>query len=248
MTLWVGTSGFAYREWKGSFYPEDLKNDQMLSYYGERLNSVEINNTFYRMPNRKVLADWVSKVPESFSFVLKASRKITHFKKLKDTEDELGYLVDVSSELGDRLGPTLFQLPPYLKKDAALLGDFLAILPDGFRAAFEFRSSSWFDDDVYGLLEEKGVALVTADTGKGDEPPVVRTADYGYARLRRERYEESELQRWTERLSEPGWDESFVFFKHEDGGAGPALAAVFRENFVDYQCARRDEDEGEVRS
>ncbi len=142
MNHWVGTSGFSYKAWKGSFYPEDLSNDGMLAYYGERLNAVEINNTFYRMPKRSVLTDWASKVPDDFSFVLKASRKITHLKRLKSTEDELGYLVDVSSELGARLGPTLFQLPPNSKADVERLWDFVALFPDGFRAAFEFRNDS----------------------------------------------------------------------------------------------------------
>ncbi len=140
MRCWVGTSGFSYKAWKGSFYPEDLPNDRMLAYYGERLNAVEINNTFYRMPARKVLTDWAGKVPDDFSFVLKASRKITHFKRLKNTQDELSYLVDVSSELGDRLGPMLFQLPPNLKSDVGRLRDFVSLFPEGLRAAFEFRN------------------------------------------------------------------------------------------------------------
>ena len=134
MRCWVGTSGFSYKAWKGSFYPEDLPNDGMLAYYGERLNAVEINNTFYRMPSRKMLTDWAGKVPDDFSFVLKATRKITHFKRLKDTQEELGYLVDVSSELGGRLGPMLFQLPPNLKSDVARLRDFVSLFPPGLRA------------------------------------------------------------------------------------------------------------------
>ena len=227
MTFWVGTSGFSYKEWKGSFYPEDLPNDQMLSYYGERLNAVEINNTFYRMPSRKVLTDWSGKVPDAFSFVLKASRKITHNKRLKEAEDELGYLLDVSEELGGRRGPILFQLPPYLKKDVERLRDFVALFPQGFRAAFEFRNSSWFDDAVYQVLGDAGAALVAADTGKDDDPPVVATASYGYARLRKEAYEPGELTRWAGTFKDQGWDDVFVFFKHEDEGAGPVLADLF---------------------
>ena len=228
MKFWVGTSGFSYREWKGSFYPDDLPNDQMLSYYGERLNAVEINNTFYRMPSRKVLTDWCGKVPDDFAFVLKASRKITHFKRLKEeAADELAYLLDVSDELGGRRGPLLFQLPPNLKVDVERLRNFVALFPDGFRAAFEFRNPTWFDDDVYEVLRGVNAALVAADTGGEDDPPVVATASHGYARLRKEVYEPGELTRWAETFKNQGWDDVFVFFKHEDAGAGPALADLF---------------------
>ncbi len=230
MKTWVGTSGYAYKAWKGSFYPEDLPDRKMLSYYGEQLNSVEINNTFYRMPTPKLLSGWAAQVPEHFVFVLKASRRITHFKKLRDADEELDYLVRTASELGTRLGPILFQLPPYLKKDLLLLGDFLALLPDGFKAAFEFRSSSWFEDDVYSTLAESKVALVTADTESEKLPSVVTaTAPYGYARLRRAGYGSEELKPWVERLSAPGWDDLYVFFKHEDAGAGPKLARSFAD-------------------
>ena len=227
MNYWVGTSGFSYKEWKGSFYPEDLSNDRMLAYYGERLNAVEINNTFYRMPKRTTLADWAGKVPEDFSFVLKASRKITHFKRLKDTQDELGYLVDVSSELGARLGPMLFQLPPNLKIDVERLRDFVSLFPAGLRAAFEFRHDSWFTDEIYTVLGDAGVALVTADTGTDEPAEVVATASYGYLRLRREAYEPDDVARWARVVSDQEWEDAFVFFKHEDAGAGPALAEIF---------------------
>jgi uncharacterized protein YecE (DUF72 family) len=202
MKYWVGTSGFSYKEWEGSFYPEDLPNDGMLE-------------------------DWASKVPEDFSFVLKASRKITHFKRLKNTEDELGYLVDVSSELGARLGPMLFQLPPNSKIDVERLRDFVSLLPDGFRAAFEFRNESWFTDETYTVLGDAGVALVTADTGADGPPEVIATAPYGYLRLRREIYEPGDLARWARTVSDQAWEDAFVFFKHEDEGAGPALAEQF---------------------
>ena len=230
MKLWVGTSGFSYKEWKGSFYPEKLKNADMLAYYGERLDSVEINNTFYRMPSREVLGGWRDKVPESFRFVLKASRKITHFKRLKpEAADELSYLLDVSAELGERRGPILFQLPPNFKKDVDRLRAFLEIFPDGLKAAFEFRNTTWFDDEVFDALREHDVALVAADTGSDEDPPVVATASYGYARLRKEAYEPSEIEDWARRLTTPEWEDSYVFFKHEDAGAGPALAKSFRE-------------------
>jgi uncharacterized protein YecE (DUF72 family) len=227
MKCWVGTSGFSYKEWRGSFYPEDLSNDRMLAYYGERLNAVEINNTFYRIPKRTTLADWAGKVPGDFSFVLKASRKITHFKRLKDTQDELGYLVDVSSELGARLGPILFQLPPNLKIDVERLRDFVSLFPPGLRAAFEFRHDSWFADETYTLLGDAGAALVTADTGTDEPAVVVATAPYGYLRLRREAYGPGDVARWACVVSDQGWDDVFVFFKHEDAGAGPALAERF---------------------
>jgi uncharacterized protein YecE (DUF72 family) len=230
MSVWVGTSGYAYKEWKGAFYPDDLPDRQMLSYYGERLNCVEINNTFYRMPTPKTLDGWASQVPERFQFVLKASRKITHFKKLKDTGEEVEYLTRTASGLGSRLGPMLIQLPPYLKKDRELLRDFLALLPEGFRAAFEFRSSSWFEDDIYAELRDRGCALVVADTGSEKLPPViVRTGSYGYARLRQEAYGLDDLEHWAGKLMEPGWDDLYVFFKHEDAGAGPRLADSFQK-------------------
>ena len=227
MKCWVGTSGFSYKEWKGSFYPEDLSNDRMLAYYGERLNAVEINNTFYRMPKRATLADWGSKVPDEFSFVLKASRKITHFKRLKDTQDELGYLVDVSGELGARLGPMLFQLPPNLKIDVERLRDFVSLFPAGLRAAFEFRHDSWFADETYTVLSDAGAALVVADTEADEPAEVVATAPYGYLRLRRADYDPDDVARWARIVSDQEWKDAFVFFKHEDAGAGPALAERF---------------------
>jgi len=226
--LWPGTSGFSYKEWKGSFYPEDLADAGMLAFYAERFPAVEINNTFYRMPTRKLLEGWAGQVPAGFRFVLKASRKITHQKKLADVGEETGYLAETSRALGERLGPTLVQLPPWLKRDVPLLTDFLGGLPGGFQVALEFRSSSWFDDDVYTALSDRGAALVVSDTGKG-EPPVVRTAPFGYARLRREDYEEADLESWAGKLSEPEWDDLFAFFKHEEAGTGPRLAARFRE-------------------
>ncbi|MBI4541107.1 MAG: DUF72 domain-containing protein [Gemmatimonadetes bacterium] len=228
MNAWVGTSGYAYKEWKGSFYPEDLPDAQMLHYYGGRLNSVEINNTFYRMPTKKLLQDWAAQVPDRFAFVLKASRKITHQKKLKDAQDEVGYLVRTASELEAKLGPILFQLPPYLKRDLPLLQEFLAQLPEDCRAALEFRSSSWFEDAVYDALRAHNVALVTADSDEEKLAPViVPTASYGYARLRREDYDAKAMRAWAKKLAAPEWDDLYVFFKHEDAAAGPKLAEAF---------------------
>ncbi len=225
----VGTSGFSYKEWKGSFYPEDLPDKQMLPYYAERLDAVEINNTFYRMPTRKLLEGWVAQVPEAFSFALKAPRRITHQKKLHEVGDDVGYLFDAADALGERLGPVLVQLPPYLKKDVPLLTDFVAVLPKSARAAVEFRSSSWFDEAVYGALEAGGVALVVSDMDDKPEPPVVVTAPFGYARLRRADYDDAAMEEWAGRFTGAGWREAYVFFKHEEAGAGPRYAARFRE-------------------
>lgn len=229
MQIHAGTSGFAYKEWKGSFYPSDLKDGDMLSFYGRRFDAVEINNTFYRMPSASVLEGWSEQVPADFSFILKASRRITHQKKLRDVADDVAYLYGVSEVLGPRLGPILFQLPPYLKKDLALLDDFLAVIPEGKRAALEVRSGSWLEDDVYDRLKGKGVALVVSDTAEEKTPDavVVATADWGYARLRRVEYTEAGLAEWLDRFQEAGWTELFAFFKHEDEGTGPELARRF---------------------
>jgi uncharacterized protein YecE (DUF72 family) len=225
----IGTSGFSYKEWKGSFYPEDLPDKQMLPYYAERLDAVEINNTFYRMPTRRLLEGWAEQVPPAFAFALKTPRRITHDKKLREVEEDFRYLFETARVLGGRLGPFLVQLPPYLKKDLALLGDFAAALPEGTRAAVEFRSSSWFDDAVYDLLSSRGVALVVSDMDEKPEPPVVRTAPFGYARLRRVEYDDAALGAWAGRFASAAWDEAFVFFKHEEAGTGPRYAARFRE-------------------
>ena len=228
MRLWAGTSGFSYKEWKGSFYPEELPSNRMLEYYSRRLSSVEINNTFYRLPRAEMLEKWASQVPADFAFVLKASRRITHMARLKDAGDPLEYLARTAvGALGERLGPILFQLPPYLRVDVARLRDFLAIVPDDVRAAFEFRHESWFVDGVYQALADHGAALVAADTGESPAP-VVETAAFGYARLRRPEYTEAELADWAAALRRPGWRDVFVFFKHEDEGAGPRMAAGFR--------------------
>ncbi len=229
MRLRVGTSGFSYKEWKGPFYPEDLPNDRMLEWYAGKLDAVEINNTFYRMPTRTLLEGWAEQVPEEFRFAMKASRKITHQKKLEGCADEASYLAETSGALGPRLGPTLVQLPPYLKKDVERLAMFLACLPEDFRVAVEFRSSSWFDEEVYDALRTAGAALVVSDMAEKDEPPVVATAPFGYARLRRVEYDDDALARWAARFAEAGWDEAYVFFKHEDEATGPRLAARFRE-------------------
>ena len=226
MRVLTGTSGFSYKEWKGSFYPEDLPADRMLAYYSERLPAVEINNTFYRMPKAALLESWAAEVAPEFRFVLKASQRITHFKRLKDTGSEVEYFFGVASTLGERLGPVLVQLPPNLKKDLPRLEAFLATLPAGARPAFEFRHASWFEEDVFEALRGKGAALCVAE----DEElatPLVATASWGYLRLRRQDYDGAAVAAWADRVRAQPWSEAYVFFKHEDAGSGPRLAAEF---------------------
>lgn len=227
MRIRAGTSGFAYKEWKGSFYPEDLKPADMLPYYAARFGSVEINNTYYRMPADAVLVDWAAQVPEGFTFVLKANRQITHFKRLKeDAYEPLDYFCARARTLGDRLGPVLFQLPPNLKKDVPRLRAFLARIADGVRAAFEFRHPSWLDEETYDALRAADAALVIAQTEEG-ETPLVATAGWGYLRLRKVDYAKGEVEGWAERVLGQPWSEAYVFFKHEDEGTGPRLATRF---------------------
>jgi uncharacterized protein YecE (DUF72 family) len=229
MNLYVGTSGYAYKEWKGTFYPSDLSEKRMLHYYGERFRTVEINNTFYRMPKVSVLEGWAGEVPAEFRFVLKASQRITHVQRLKDAGESVSYLFDVAGALKVRLGALLFQLPPSLKKDVPRLRDFLALLPPQRRAALEFRHPSWFDEEVFGLLREHEVALCIAEAENDLEVPFVATAGWGYLRLRRPDYGDAELKTWVKRVGEQNWRDAFVFFKHEDEGKAPLLAKRFLE-------------------
>ena len=228
MGLYVGTSGFAYKEWKGPFYPADLPDARMLHFYGERFRTVEVNNTFYRMPKPSVLEGWAADVPPGFRFVLKASQRITHYQRLKDTDESVAYLLKVSASLGDRLGPFLFQLPPHLRKDVPRLATFLAKLAPPARAALEFRHESWFDDEVFAVMREHNAALCIAQAEELDVP-FVSTADWGYLRLRLPDYDDAGLAEWAERVREQAWGDAFVFFKHEDAGKGPMLASRFLE-------------------
>ena len=232
MKALVGTSGYSYKEWKGKFYPEDLPADQMLQFYAQRFGTVEINNTFYRMPSSKLIAQWGEKVPDSFAFVIKASRRITHLGRLKDVGEPVAYLFDTIKELGDKLGAVLFQLPPYMKLDLERLETFLAMLPEATRVAMEFRHISWFDDAVYEALRSRNVAVCIADGElKKGEVPFVSTADWGYLRLRRVNYDEGKLDEWVRKIREQAWEDVFVFFKHEDDAAGPSLAESFIARF-----------------
>jgi uncharacterized protein YecE (DUF72 family) len=229
MNLYVGTSGYSYKEWKGPFYPEDLPEKQMLHFYGEHFRSVEINNTFYRMPKKEVLQAWASEVPVGFKFVLKASQRITHQQRLKEAKDSVLYLLDVSEVLGERLGPLLFQLPPNMVKDLPRLREFLALLPSHRRAAFEFRHQSWFDPEILAALREHQVALCIAEAENDLQIPFEATADWGYLRLRRPDYGDAELKTWAKRVQEQNWRDAFIFFKHEDEGKGPLMAKRFLE-------------------
>jgi uncharacterized protein YecE (DUF72 family) len=224
MKTWIGTSGFQYTEWKGNFYPEDLPTSKMLSYFAERLSTTEINYTFHRIPAPKTIENWKAQTPENFRFALKAPQKITHFAKLRDCQDTLSYFCRVISDLGPRLGPVLFQLPPNFKKSAEVLDSFLRELPT-IRAAFEFRHESWLDEEIFSLLRSRNLALCLADTEKLAAPKEV-TADYGYLRLRREDYTSEDVARWTEFVRQQAghWQEAFVYFKHEEAGIGPRLA------------------------
>jgi uncharacterized protein YecE (DUF72 family) len=224
MRILVGTSGFSYKQWKGSFYPEDLADAQMLRFYSSRFPAVEINNTFYRMPSRELLSKWAEQVPPEFTFVLKASRRITHQKRLNDVEEAVGYFFETAATLAGRLGPVLFQLPPHQRKDIGRLRDFLALIPPERRAALEFRHASWFDDEVYQALGDRGAALCIADTDP-DPTPFVATTGWSYLRLRRADYDDAALHAWAERIRAEAWDTACVFFKHEEEGKGAALAA-----------------------
>lgn len=225
--LYVGTSGYSYKEWKGSFYPEKLAAKDMLPYYSERLKAVELNNTFYRLPKREMVESWKSQVPDNFRFSVKASQRITHFKRLKEAEDVTRYMLDTVTPLEDRLGVVLFQLPPNLKKDVDRLASFLNILPRDLNAAFEFRHPTWFDDEVIELLRRDNRALCVSDTDDLPANHIDKTADWGYLRLRRVNYLKPNLTEWIERIKAQEWKDTYVFFKHEDEGTGPKLAAEF---------------------
>jgi uncharacterized protein YecE (DUF72 family) len=222
----VGTSGYNYPEWKGSFYPSDLPAAKMLPYYASKFHTVEINFTFYRMPTSKIVAGWAAQVPAGFRFTLKAPKRITHDKRLRaaDVADSLHAFVSVAGELGPGLGALLFQLPPNFKKDLPLLNEFLSLLPPKITAAFEFRHDSWLSDDTYDALRARNIALCIADSEKR-ETPAMTTADYAYFRLRDEGYQDADIARWTASVKELGakCSDVFVYFKHEDEGKGAAF-------------------------
>ena len=230
MAQWIGTSGYNYPEWRGSFYPEKLPTSKMLAYYAARFNTVEINYTFYRMPTASQLGNWAAIVPEAFRFTLKAPRRITHDSRLQHCEELVAAFCAVASTLGPRLGVLLFQLPPTFRRSLGVLEQFLACLPAGTRAAFEFRHESWHDPEVYDALRRRNLALCIADSEKMSTPQEI-TADYGYFRLRDEGYESADITRWGETIERlaSSWTDVFVYFKHEEQGIGPHFAQQLRE-------------------
>jgi uncharacterized protein YecE (DUF72 family) len=225
--VWVGTSGYNYPEWKGSFYPEKLPAAKMLPYYAERFSTVEINYTFYRAPNEKILDGWSQATPVQFKLTLKAPKRITHDARLKDCGDRVRQFLETAAVLGPKLGALLFQLPPNLKKDLPLLDAFLDTFPPRVCAAFEFRHASWLDDEVYERLRGRNLALCIADSEKLSTP-VERTADYAYFRLRDEGYTPDDIARWAAIIREKTADctDVFVYFKHEESGKGPEFAQL----------------------
>jgi len=228
MKFFVGTSAFSEPKWKGSFYPEKLPAKEMLKYYAERFNAVEINSSFYRMPSASSLKPWLADVPKGFQFTFKAPQAITHFKRLKDAEEPTQTFIQETAALGAQRGPLLFGLPPNFKKDIPRLRGFLRKLPKGTKAAFEFRNMSWFDDETFDCLRAHGCALCTNDDE--EESPWTKlepTTDWGYLRLRRRAYTTKALAAWIKNLKAQKWREAYVFFRHEETGTGPKLAARF---------------------
>ncbi len=230
MKIHVGTSGFAYKEWKGRFYPEKISPKEMLGFYSGRLDTVEINNTFYRMPKESVLTSWAEQVPGDFVFALKAPQVITHVKRLWNVSEETEYLFRTLWALDRKLGPVLFQFPKSFRANRPALEDFLGLIPGDRACAFEFRSASWLDDEILNLLREKGCSLCIADADENPVNEIIPTASLGYLRLRRSDYTDADLSQWLERILSQKWDKAFVFFKHEeDDATGPEMAMRFRE-------------------
>jgi uncharacterized protein YecE (DUF72 family) len=230
MKTYAGTSGYAYKEWKGKFYPEKIPAQEMLRFYSGRLNTVEINNTFYRMPKESVLTSWGIQVPADFVFAVKAPQVMTHLKRLRNVADEADYLFRTLSVLDGKLGPVLFQFPKSFRKDRAALEDFLGLIPDDVACAFEFRSPSWLDDEILDLLRKSGSSLCIADADENPAREIIPTARWGYLRLRRSDYTDADLSQWVERILSQKWEKAFVFFKHEDEAAdGPEMAIRFKE-------------------
>ena len=234
MRVLAGTSGYSYKEWCGRFYPHKLPANEMLRFYAARLPTVEINNTFYRMPAEAMLARWASETPAHFAFTLKAPRRITHEKRLAGAGAETAEFIRRAASLGEKLGVILFQLPPSLKRDVARLRDFIADLPPQTRAAFEFRNESWLTEDVYATLRGAGAMLCVTDTDEGDTP-FVATADQGYLRLRRTHYDDADLRAWAERIMRQPLARAYVYFMHED----EALGTQWAQRLLEF-CGAKD--------
>jgi uncharacterized protein YecE (DUF72 family) len=229
MKFLVGTSGYSYKEWKGTFYPAKLPAKQMLAYYATQLPTVEINSTFRRFPTDQTVKAWAADTPESFRFVLKARQTITHFRRLVNAEEQIDDFIHLAALLGKRQGPLLFQLPPNFKKDLPRLEAFFEHVAGRAAIVLQLQHESWFDDDVYACLRKYKAALCAAEADDRPLPQLVRTADWGYVRLREEKYTKPQLAKWIERIRSQEWRDVFVFFKHEDAAAGPALARRFQE-------------------
>jgi len=228
--IWIGTSGYNYPEWKGSFYPADLPAAKMLPYYAARFPTVEINYTFYRMPNEKLVSGWAAQTPSPYKLTLKASRRITHDNRLKNVGSLVESFCQVAATLGDKLGALLFQLPPNLKKDVAVFDAFLGELPPKVCAAFEFRHASWLDEEIFSRLAARNLALCIADSENMSTPLRV-TADYAYFRLRDEGYTPHDISEWAETIARAteGCRDVFVYFKHEEQGKGPELGRLLMQ-------------------
>jgi len=230
VAIWVGTSGYNYPEWRGSFYPEKFATTKMLPFYAERLSTVEINYTFYRSPTPAILAGWSQQTPQTFKFTLKAPKRITHDARLRDCAEPLGRFVGTAATHGPKLGMLLFQLPPFFKKDLAVLDAFLEALPREASAAFEFRHHSWLDDEVFARLKARNLALCIADSEKSSTPIEI-TADCAYFRLRDEGYTPRDIERWARTIEDrtSGCRDVFVYFKHEEAGKGPQFARQLKD-------------------
>jgi uncharacterized protein YecE (DUF72 family) len=227
MRFLVGTSGYSYKEWKGAFYPEKLPDKKMLGYYAQHFSTVEINSTFRRFPTASTVETWAQEVPDTFRFVLKARQTITHFRRLQNAEEQIDDFINLASLLGERQGPLLFQLPPNFKKDMARLEAFLKYVDGRAAIVLQLQHASWFDDEVYECLRAHAAALCSVDDEGPARDRVVGTTSWGFVRLREERYSDARLKKWIDKLDAQDWDEVYVFFKHEDVGAGPKLAARF---------------------
>jgi uncharacterized protein YecE (DUF72 family) len=229
MKIHVGTSGYSYKEWKGIFYPEKISPTEMLRFYSERLGAVEINNTFYHMPTESVLNSWAGQVPDDFVFALKAPQVMTHFKRLKNVDEEAEYLFRTLAVLKKKLGPVLFQFPRSFRADPPALKSLLALIPGRISCAFEFRNPSWYDGEILDLLRKRGCGLCNADTDENPIDKIIPAEPWGYLRLRRSDYTDADLLQWRERILSQKWKKAFVFFKHEDKAKGPGMAIRFRD-------------------
>jgi len=229
MRVFVGTSGYSYKEWKGIFYPEKFSEKNMLGYYSGHFNTVEINNTFYKMPKKDVLKSWKEQVNDEFRFVIKANKRLTSFKTVEDIKDSFKWFSDNISVMEKNLGVVLFQFPPFIKVNIEKLEGLLSIMPVDMKAAFEFKSSSWFTDEVYDLLRGRNAALTISETDELKSPELIKTADWGYLRLRRTDYETDHLKNWSDKILHQDWRDAYIFFKHEDEALGPKYAMEFNK-------------------